>query len=77
MAQVILLLLTLEGALPRPLAALVVLYGVQLFWSFETLRKGLTFEGVSRLQTRYRVLYAIVGVAMVVVVCVAPITMRV
>jgi hypothetical protein len=65
MAQVLLLLLALQLLLPLPLAALVALYPVQLWWSLETLREGLTYASVSRLQTRYRVLYAVVGLAMV------------
>lgn len=66
LAQIILLALALQGILPRPLAALVALYFVQLYWSFETLGEGLTYASVSRLQARYRVLYAVVGVVMVV-----------
>jgi 4-hydroxybenzoate polyprenyltransferase len=66
LAHTLLLLLALQGVLPRPLGALVILYAVQLFWSLGTLREGLTFASVSRLQTRYRVLYAMVGLAMVV-----------
>jgi 4-hydroxybenzoate polyprenyltransferase len=65
LAQTILLLLALEGILPSPLAMLAALYPIQLFWSIETLRAGLTFASVSRLQARYRVLYAVIGVAMV------------
>ncbi|MCU1349267.1 MAG: prenyltransferase [Acidobacteria bacterium] len=65
LANVLLLLLALQGILPRPLAALVAVYPVQLYWSFQTLREGLTYASVCRLQTRYRVLYAIVGLAMV------------
>jgi 4-hydroxybenzoate polyprenyltransferase len=65
LAQLLLLLLATAGALPRPLAALVALYPLQLYWSLRTFREGFTFANVSRLQTRYRVLYAIVGVAMV------------
>jgi 4-hydroxybenzoate polyprenyltransferase len=65
-AQFLLLLLALAEALPRPLAALVALYPLQLYWSLQTLREGFTFANVSRLQTRYRVFYAVVGVAMVV-----------
>lgn len=71
MAQMLLLLLALQGILPRPLAALVVLFPLQLHWSFRTLREGLTFGSVSRLQTRYRLLYAVIGVAMVVGLCVS------
>lgn len=65
LAHVILFVLALEGILPRPLAALTALYLVQLFWSFEALRDGLTFASVSRLQTRYRILYAVIGLVMV------------
>lgn len=67
LAHAILLLLALRGFLPRPLAALTALYAVQLHWSRETLREGLTFASVSRLQTRYRALYAVIGLAMVAV----------
>lgn len=64
LAHVLLFVLTLQGILPRSLAAVVVLLPVQLYWSFRTLRHGLTYERVSRLQTRYRALYALVGLAM-------------
>lgn len=66
LAQVLLLLLALQGFLPRPLALLVALFAVQLYWSFQALQQGLSYAAVSRLQTRYRVLYAIIGLAMVV-----------
>jgi 4-hydroxybenzoate polyprenyltransferase len=72
LAQVLLLLLALQGILPRPLAALVALYPVQVFWSLQTLRDGLTYASVCRLQARYRVLYAVVGLLMVVALCGAP-----
>jgi hypothetical protein len=65
LAQVLLLLLVLKGILPRPLASVAAFYLVQLYWSKEALSDGLTFASVSRLQTRYRVLYAIIGLAMV------------
>jgi hypothetical protein len=55
-----------QGSLPRALAALAALFPVQLYWSRATLRAGLTYANVSRLQARYRVLYAVVGLAMVV-----------
>ena len=77
LAHIILLLLALQGILPRPLAALVALYPVQLWWSLETLREGLTYASVCRLQARYRVLYAIIGLAMVAALCGAPMTIRV
>lgn len=64
-AQILLVLLALQGILPRPLAAVIAFYPVQLYWSFETLHEGLTYASVSRLQTRYRVMYAVIGLAMV------------
>ena len=65
LAHVLLLLLAIKGILPRPLAAVVAFYPVQLYWSLEALGEGLTYASVSRLQARYRVLYAVIGVAMV------------
>jgi 4-hydroxybenzoate polyprenyltransferase len=65
LAQILFFLLALQGILPRPLAALVVLYVVQLFWSRQTLNEGFTYASVSRLQARYRALYAVIGVVMV------------
>jgi 4-hydroxybenzoate polyprenyltransferase len=73
LAQILLLLLSLKGILPRPLSALVVLFPLQLLWSRRTLRDGLTYASVSRLQTRYRVLYAVIGLAMVAALYIAPI----
>ena len=65
LAHIVLLLLAIRGVLPLPLAILVVLYPVQLFWSIETLHDGLNYASVGRLQSRYRVLYAVIGLAMV------------
>ena len=65
LAHVLLLALALRGFLPRPLALLVALFPVQLYWSLRTLREGLTYANISRLQMRYRLLYAMVGLAMV------------
>jgi 4-hydroxybenzoate polyprenyltransferase len=64
LAHVFLLLLVIQGILPRPLATVVALYPVQLYWSIETLGEGLTYASVSRLQARYRALYAVIGLAM-------------
>lgn len=69
LAHALLLLLALQGTLPRPLAVLVVLYPVHLHWSLEALAEGLTYTSVRRLQARYRTLYAIIGLAMVVALC--------
>ncbi len=70
-AQGLFLLLSLAGILPRPLAALVAFYPIQLFWSLETRREGFTFESVCRLQMRYRALYAAIGLVMVAAVWLA------
>jgi 4-hydroxybenzoate polyprenyltransferase len=69
LAHALLLLLALQGILPRPLAALVALYPLHLRWSLETLAEGLTYASIRRLQARYRALYAIVGLAMVAALC--------
>jgi 4-hydroxybenzoate polyprenyltransferase len=65
LAHVLLLSLALRGIVARPLAAVAVLYLVQLHWSLRTMREGLSYASVTRLQTRYRLLYAVIGVAMV------------
>ena len=65
LAHALLLLLALQGILPRPLAALVALYPIHLRWSLKTLAEGLTYASIRRLQARYRALYAIIGLAMV------------
>jgi 4-hydroxybenzoate polyprenyltransferase len=65
LAYAVLLLLALQSVIPRPLAALVALYPLHLRWSLEARREGLTYAGVHRLQTRYRALYAVIGLAMV------------
>lgn len=72
LAQILLLLLALQGVLPRTLAALVALYPLQIFWSLETLSEGLTYASICRLQKGYRVLYSVVGLVMVVALCGAP-----
>jgi 4-hydroxybenzoate polyprenyltransferase len=68
-AQLLLLVLALQGVLPRPLAALVALYPAQLWWSLDTFRAGLTYASMSGLQARYRALYAVVGVGMLIGLC--------
>lgn len=65
LAYALLLVLALAGILPRPLAALAALYPLHLRWSQQALGEGLTYESIRRLQARYRVLYALIGLAMV------------
>jgi 4-hydroxybenzoate polyprenyltransferase len=64
-AQLLLVALALHGSVPIVFAALAALYLLQLHWSFQALRERLTYASVSRLQTRYRALYAVIGVVMV------------
>jgi 4-hydroxybenzoate polyprenyltransferase len=66
LSQALLLVLALQGTLPRALAGLAVLYPLHLRWSRQALSEGLTYASICRLQTRYRALYAVVGVAVVV-----------
>jgi 4-hydroxybenzoate polyprenyltransferase len=60
--------LALSGAVPRILILTALLYPVHVFASLRAWRAGLNFESVSRLQRCYRVLYAVIGVMMVVTV---------
>jgi 4-hydroxybenzoate polyprenyltransferase len=63
LSHLILFALALRGDLPRPLAALIVLYPLQLHWSLRVLADGLTRDSICRLQVRYRALYACIGAA--------------
>ena len=54
------------GIAPAPLAVLPsALYPLHVFWSVRTFRAGLSFGNVSRFQSRYRMLYAVIGAAMI------------
>jgi hypothetical protein len=66
----LLVVLAARGAVPRALVLVTALYAVHLYWSLRTLRAGLNFESIRRLQVRYRALYAIIGLMMVVTVLV-------
>ncbi|HEX7833702.1 MAG TPA: UbiA family prenyltransferase [Thermoanaerobaculia bacterium] len=65
LAHLVLLALAFQGLLPRAVGVVSVLFVLQLYWSIQTLRTGLTYGSVCRLQTRYRVLYAVIGFAMI------------
>jgi 4-hydroxybenzoate polyprenyltransferase len=57
-----LLCLALAGLIPRLLAIWpIVLYPLHLVCTLSALRRGLTPETVGRLQTRYRLIYALIG----------------
>lgn len=58
--------LAYAGIVPAALAVLPsVLYPVHVFWSVSTWRSGLSFASVSRFQNLYRLLYAVIGAAMI------------
>ena len=62
-----LVVLAHAGLVPTPLGTVpLVLYPLHVFWSARTLRAGLSFENVRRFQSRYRMLYALIGLTMVV-----------
>lgn len=63
LAQALLLFLALRGTYPRPVALLVLLHPLHLRWSLAALREGLTHASVQRLQVRYRLTYAVIGLA--------------
>lgn len=66
LAHALLFSLSLRGTLPRPLAILIVLYPLHLYWSLKTLAEGLNHASICRLQARYRAIYAIIGLVMLV-----------
>jgi 4-hydroxybenzoate polyprenyltransferase len=65
LSHALLLVLNLQGMLPRVLAVLVVLCPIHLRWSIQALREGLMFASICRLQARYRTLYAVIGLAVI------------
>jgi 4-hydroxybenzoate polyprenyltransferase len=54
------------GSLPRILVLAVIAWGLQARWSAEALRRGLGFESAVWIQRRYRLLFALIGLAMLV-----------
>ena len=65
LSQALLVVLALQGTLPRALAGLAVLYPIHLRWSLQALAQELDYASICRLQARYRALYAVVGLALV------------
>jgi 4-hydroxybenzoate polyprenyltransferase len=63
LAHALLFTLAVLGVLPRVLAVLVALCPAHLYWSLEALHEGLTYAAIHRLQTRYRMLYGVIGLA--------------
>ena len=61
-----LFLLAGMGVVPAALAIMpLVLYPIHVMWSVQTLRAGLTFTNVSRFRGRYRMLYGVIGLGIV------------
>lgn len=58
--------LALVGALPKLLLLGAVAWLVQGAWSLQALRRGLGLETAQWMQSRYRLLFALVGLAMLV-----------
>ena len=60
-----LFMLAFGKVVPNFLALLAIIcFLVHAFWSIAALRSGLTSESISRFQNRYRMLYALLGLAM-------------
>jgi 4-hydroxybenzoate polyprenyltransferase len=64
LSQLLLLVLAVRGTVPRALAWTMLLYPLHLRWSLQALADALTPRSITRLQSRYRALYAAIGLAM-------------
>jgi 4-hydroxybenzoate polyprenyltransferase len=72
LADVLIIVLAARGLAPRPLMLMAGLYPLHLRWSLRALRMGLTSESTHLLRSRYRMLYAGVGVLTVVALMLWP-----
>jgi 4-hydroxybenzoate polyprenyltransferase len=66
-ADILLVLLALWNIVPRPMAIIACFIPLHAYWSRAVIRSGLTFASIQRLQTRYRFLYAGLGLWMTLV----------
>jgi len=64
----LLTVLALLGIVPRVLSLVIVLYAIHLRAALRSLRSGLDFQSVRRLQTTYRNIHVVIGVAMLATV---------
>jgi len=64
-ADILLLVLALRGIVPRPLAVVVLIFPLHVYWALAAMQSGLTFASIQRLRARYRALYAGMGLWMV------------
>jgi 4-hydroxybenzoate polyprenyltransferase len=67
-AYALLAVLAAVGLMPRILLLAAMLYPLHLWMSLRALRTGLTPESLGRLQRCYRLIYALIGVTMIVTV---------
>jgi 4-hydroxybenzoate polyprenyltransferase len=58
--------LALRGIIPHLIVLIAAIYPLQLGWTIRTLRAGLNFESLSRMQARYRAFFMIIGAIIVV-----------
>jgi 4-hydroxybenzoate polyprenyltransferase len=65
-AYLLIVVLAALGALPTVMLGAVILWLLQAWWSLQALRRGPGFETALWMQRRYRLLFALVGVAMLV-----------
>ena len=63
-AYAILFTLAAESILPRLLLWSLCVWLLQVLWSLQALRRGLGFETALWMQRRYRLLFALIGIAM-------------
>jgi 4-hydroxybenzoate polyprenyltransferase len=65
-AYALIVVLAAMGALPKLLLATALVWVLQAAWSFEALRRGLGVASALWMQRRYRLLFALIGLAMLV-----------
>lgn len=65
-AYALLAWLALRSVIPRLILGASVLYPLQAYWTIETLRRGLSFESLGRMQARYRLCFMMIGAIIVV-----------
>jgi 4-hydroxybenzoate polyprenyltransferase len=54
-----------SGLIPRLLVFLpIVFFPIHIIWTIQTLRRGLNSESITRFQNRYRILYVLIGLTM-------------
>jgi 4-hydroxybenzoate polyprenyltransferase len=68
LADLLLVVLAARHVVPRALVLVAALYPLHLWWSLRAFRAGLTFESVRGLRRRYRWLYAVIGLLMLLAI---------